>query len=185
MSLVSGESYNGARGHDVDLREVVDSLLYSKWWILLCVTCSLAATSIFLFFSTSIYEADALIQVEADKPPLSGLSGLTEVLPAESAISAELEIVRSRKVLGEVVRNLGLNVVVERKDIGALAGKYFGVDSRNESIEVRRFEYSNPRKRLELTLEVTGPDSFVINHQGNKIAHGRSGEHIAMSFDGG
>lgn len=70
---------------------------------------------IYAYIAEPAYMADASIQVQDDKPALSGLSELTDVISTESAISAEMQIVRSRSVLGVVVDQLGLSAVVVPK----------------------------------------------------------------------
>ena len=85
---------------EIDLRDVLAVLMAGKWWILGTVFVFTAVAAFYVTVASPIYEADALIQVEDEKPALSGLSELTEVLPSESAIGAEIEIVRSRSVLG-------------------------------------------------------------------------------------
>ena len=87
---------------EIDLRDVLAVLMAGKWWILGTVFVFTAVAAFYVTVASPIYEADALIQVEDEKPALSGLSELTEVLPSESAIGAEIEIVRSRSVLGGV-----------------------------------------------------------------------------------
>jgi len=99
----SEESHN-----EIGVRELLNLFMLKKWVIF---SSSLVAGVLFFLHAVSIepiYYGDSVIQVEVDKPGLSGLSDLSEFLPPTSSLGAELEIIKSRSVLGGVVDTLGL-----------------------------------------------------------------------------
>lgn len=179
---------------EIDLRDVLAVLISGKWWIFGSVVAFVAAAAFYVTIAPPIYEADALIQVEDQKPALSGLSELTEVLPSESAIGAEIEIVRSRSVLGKVVDDLDLTVRVE-PDFFPLIGRFFyrhrGVESLakppfsflagfawgGESIDLRRFEVQGGRRSIELGIVFRGNGRFeIFSSGGEMLAEAQVGE---------
>lgn len=93
---------------EVDLRDLFSYFMARRWWILGAAAISLVLSGAASVLARPVYRADALIQVENDESALSGIADFTDTLPAESGIGAELEIVRSRSVLGIVVDALGL-----------------------------------------------------------------------------
>ncbi|MBB87731.1 MAG: tyrosine-protein kinase [Xanthomonadales bacterium] len=184
---------------EIDLRDVLAVLMAGKWWILGTVFVFTAVAAFYVTVASPIYEADALIQVEDEKPALSGLSELTEVLPSESAIGAEIEIVRSRSVLGGVVDDLGLTVQPEpvyfpligkfldrrhsdesiaEPPFAFLAGYAWG----GESIDLRRFDVSGTRRMVELGLVIVDDNNgFEVRSEGGDLlSEGEIGEVVSF-----
>ena len=63
--------------------------------------------------ATPVYQASALLQVEEKAASLPGLEDLSEAFGSESSTQAELEILKSRSVIGTAVTNLNLTTVAE------------------------------------------------------------------------
>ncbi|PWN54583.1 polysaccharide biosynthesis tyrosine autokinase [Abyssibacter profundi] len=98
---------------DVDLRFLFSLFAANKFFIAACVGVSASIAAVFSQVVPAIYRADTLIQVEEERSALGGLSELGDMLPVDSSIGAEIEIVRSRSILGEVVEQEGLRLNVE------------------------------------------------------------------------
>lgn len=65
-------------------------------------------------FSTPIYQADALVQVE-QKQGNALLGSLNQVLPTGTQQSApEIALLQSRMVLGKTVDDLNLEIAIEK-----------------------------------------------------------------------
>ena len=65
-----------------------------------------------VFVATPIYKADAVLQVdEKSKGNLSALKDLDPLLGDSTSVSAELEILNSRMILGRAVSKLNLDIV--------------------------------------------------------------------------
>ena len=56
------------------------------------------------------YKADALLQVEEKQSTLGALEDVSSFIQMETPLNAEIEILKSRMVLGKVVRNLKLDL---------------------------------------------------------------------------
>lgn len=96
-------------------------------------------TTIFMFFgvayallATPIYRANAIVQVEEKSPGLPGMSDITEMFGGESAAVTEIELIKSRTVLGGAVDKLNLDIVIEPKYFpvigAAVARRFAGLD---------------------------------------------------------
>ncbi|MDH8404614.1 Wzz/FepE/Etk N-terminal domain-containing protein, partial [Klebsiella pneumoniae] len=70
---------------------------------------------LYAFLAPPVYEADSLVQVEqnAGNNFLSSLSDVLPTTPPQSA--AEIELIKSRMVLGKTINDLNLSVVIEEK----------------------------------------------------------------------
>lgn len=100
----------------IDLKELFFSLL-SQWKLIaLCTLLSLVFALLYLKVTPNVYSTDAMIQVEDAKGAGAAalLGGLGSALPGEvggkSAADAEIEILNSRKVLGQTIQDLKLDI---------------------------------------------------------------------------
>ncbi|MDP3535673.1 MAG: polysaccharide biosynthesis tyrosine autokinase [Halomonas sp.] len=97
---------------DLNLRKLVDTLFDHRWFIV-------SLTGVFLlggYFHASsqprIYQADALVQIEARGSNLAFMDSAGERQP-DNPTAAELEILQSRMVLGETANRQDLAIQVE------------------------------------------------------------------------
>lgn len=101
----------------IDLKALVLSLLAQWKLILLCTILSLILGILYLRATTPVYAVDALVQVEdgksaASKALLGELGDLAGAAGGKSAADAEIEILRSRAVLGQVIQDLHLDIAI-------------------------------------------------------------------------
>ncbi len=98
---------------EIDLREIFSILFRHKWLILGCTLFSFFIAYIYVQGQKPVYEANALIQIEQKRarglPVFGELSG---ALGSDSEVSTEIEILKSRFILGKVVDNQLLQVHV-------------------------------------------------------------------------
>ena len=81
--------------------------------IILAVTALFALVGLlYALFATPIYRADALLQVEEKSSGMASITDMGELFSADSSAVTEIEVLRSRMVLGGVVDDLHHDVVV-------------------------------------------------------------------------
>lgn len=97
---------------DIDFGYLFGLLLDSKWLIIASAILSLVLGALFGMVSTPIYKGDTLLQIEKKSSGVPGLSELNQVFEQEASAAAEIEILRSRMVLGEVIEELKMNIRV-------------------------------------------------------------------------
>lgn len=103
----------------IDLKELFFSLIAQWKVILLCVILSIICAVIYLRITTPIYSTDAMVQVEDSKSAASAalLGNLSNAIPGglgtQSPADAEIEILKSRMVLGKVIQNLNLDIHIQ------------------------------------------------------------------------
>jgi len=97
----------------IDLKELFFSLIAQWKMITLCVLLSIVCALLYLRTTPNIYQVDALIQVESNKGASAALLGdLSNMIEQKSPAQAEIEILKSRLVLGSVIDHLNLNIRV-------------------------------------------------------------------------
>ncbi|MFA0308144.1 polysaccharide biosynthesis tyrosine autokinase [Vibrio splendidus] len=111
---------------EIDLGKILGILLDAKWLIML-VTFAFSVFGIaFALLSTPIYKADALIQIEEKSS--GGISSMVgdmgELFSQVSSATTEVEIIKSRMILGETVDKFNLTTVTS-PNYAPIVGKGF------------------------------------------------------------
>ncbi|WP_044102415.1 polysaccharide biosynthesis tyrosine autokinase [Acinetobacter pittii] len=110
----------------IDLKELFFSLI-AQWKIIACcVILSLICALLYLRITPDTYAVDAIVQVEDSKGAASAallgdLSKVTGGLGQKSPTDAEIEILKSRMVLGQVIHNLNLDIKIKDNQSGLTA----------------------------------------------------------------
>ena len=95
----------------IDLKELFFSLIAQWKLIALCTILSLVCALLYLRVTPDTYSVDALVQVEDSKGASAALLGdLSNMIEQKSPAQAEIEILKSRLVLGSVIKDLHLNI---------------------------------------------------------------------------
>ncbi|PJG42971.1 tyrosine protein kinase [Acinetobacter tandoii] len=102
----------------IDLKELFFSLIAQWKLIALCIILSLVCALLYLRTTQDIYAVDALIQVEDSKGAGTAalLGNLSAMVDQKSPAQAEIEILRSRLVLGQVIQQLHLDFSISSTD---------------------------------------------------------------------
>ena len=97
----------------IDLKELFFSLIAQWKLIALCVILSLVCALLYLRTTPDTYAVNALVQVEESKGTSAALLGdLSSMIDQKQPAQAEIEILKSRLVLGTVIQNLHLDLKV-------------------------------------------------------------------------
>jgi tyrosine-protein kinase Etk/Wzc len=159
----------------------------------------IAIAIVFLFggivnalFSTPVYKADALLQVEPKNSAMPGLGELTGAFEMDSEAITEIEVLKSRMVMGRVVDELNLQINAEPrfmpligeglsrmlgnsgKDLFVSMFSSFAWDS--EQIHVARFEVPDDLVGEELTLVAGNNDTYEVYYEDTQLLTGKVGE---------
>lgn len=103
---------SGPLDDEIDLHRLFALLIDAKWLILGTTLLALLLGGLYATFATPIYKADALLQVEKKQGGMAGLEELSQAMGQERSVAAEIAILRSRMVLGNVVQQLHTDIVV-------------------------------------------------------------------------
>ncbi|MBE8557278.1 polysaccharide biosynthesis tyrosine autokinase [Vibrio sp. OPT24] len=97
----------------IDLGKLLGILLDAKWLIMVTTFAFAVFGIAFALLSTPIYKADALVQIEQKSS--GGISSMVgdmgDMFSQESSATTEVEIIKSRMILGETVDKFNLTTV--------------------------------------------------------------------------
>lgn len=117
--------------------EIVAVVMEHRWLVATVTAVAVLLGVAWSVVSKPVYRADGLIQVEEKASGMSALKELQPLLGDSTTVSAELEILTSRMVLGRVIDKLKLNVDVQPKYFpligSAIARRYKG-EQPNEPV---------------------------------------------------
>jgi len=192
---------------EIDLLDLFRTILNGKWVILLFTILAIVLAFIYAFGKAPIYRADALLQVETKKSGIPGLEDIAGLGGDDTSVGTELELIKSRKILGEAVKGLSLDIVVTPKRIpliGNLHKKFISpnklskftpisesVDTftgkyawSNEDISISRLDVSSDLLNKGLTIKVLPNSTFQISYEDKIILQQGSVNQNITSDDG-
>ncbi|MDZ7852542.1 MAG: polysaccharide biosynthesis tyrosine autokinase [Halomonas sp.] len=183
---------------EIDLGRLFGLLLDHKWLIIAITFFFALGGIIYAQLQTPIYQGDALVQIER-RSNISPLGDMAEVFGQEneSSTAAEVQILKSRMVLGQVVDRIGLDTVVqprmlpvigefvlrhgiERPD--AMAGQAFVWGG--ETMELGRLDVEQRWRGQPLMLTSLGDGRFQIGHEGQVLGRGDVGQLLTLERAG-
>lgn len=104
-------SQNTNTEETIDLKELFFALIAQWKLIALCIILSLVCALLYLRVTPDTYSVDALVQVEDSKGASAALLGdLSQMIDQKSPAQSEIEILKSRLVLGSVIQALHLDI---------------------------------------------------------------------------
>ncbi|HHF3122316.1 TPA: polysaccharide biosynthesis tyrosine autokinase [Vibrio diabolicus] len=168
---------------EIDLGKLFGIILDAKWLIL----CTVVLFSIIgvgvAILSTPIYKADALIQIESKSS--GGISAMVgdmgELFSAESSATTEIEIIKSRMILGGTVDKFNLTTVVSPNYMPIIGKGLARLQGEQISLSVSRFNTPSYAVGIPLTLEVIDSEKQtfrLIEDDNNVILEGKVSELI-------
>ncbi len=97
----------------IDLKELFFSLIAQWKLIALCIILSLICALLYLRVTPDTYSVNALVQVEENKGASAALLGdLSSMIEQKQPAQAEIEILKSRLVLGNAIQHLNLDLKI-------------------------------------------------------------------------
>lgn len=109
-STSNRQPQSSSMADEIDLQKLFGQLLDHRWLIIGTTLIALFLGVAYGLLATPIYKADALLQVEDKQGGVPGFSELNELFTEESSADAEIQIIRSRMVLGEVIDQLQMDI---------------------------------------------------------------------------
>lgn len=188
--------------NEIDLLGLVGTLIDHKLLIAMVAGAFMVAGGAYAVLSAPVYRANALVQVEAKKNDMLGFSNISSMLGQESPSVTEIELIKSRSVLGKAIDNLNLDVEVEPNYfpvIGAfiarrfepdrpqaVAAPWFGLNSftwGGEELDISELQVPQALLGESMTLVAGDNGTYtVLDEDGNTLASSRVGE--AFDQDG-
>ncbi|MGM7650991.1 polysaccharide biosynthesis tyrosine autokinase [Serratia marcescens] len=152
------------KSDEFDLGRLLGEVIDHRWLITGITTAFLTLSILYCVFSTPIYRANALIQVE-QKQGNAILDNLSQMLPDRQPQSApEISLLQSRMILGKTVSDLNLQIVAEQNYF-PLFGRGFNRLVGNKPGEIKISHLSIPK----LNDEDKNRDLKIVALEGGKF----------------
>ncbi|QHS14353.1 polysaccharide biosynthesis tyrosine autokinase [Shewanella sp. Arc9-LZ] len=189
------------QAQEIDLMALFGALLDRKYFIIGLTALFMFVGVVYAVLSTPVYQATAMIQVEDSGSSVPGLDDMAGMFESTSTAVTEIELLKSRSVIGEAVDNLKLDVIAEpnlfpfigsrsfRKfapmNEGDLAEPSFGASSYawgGEIIDVFRFDVPKSAIGSGFTLVALDNNAVaLLNDDGEQILKGKVGQELTNS----
>jgi len=133
----TGNTLNNNQGFDqsedeIDLSELIGTLIEAKWLISIIAGVFLVAGVFYALVATPIYQADAVLQIEEKSGGMPGLGDLSDMLTTDALAATEIEIIKSRNIIGKAVDKLNLTINAQPDYLpiigAAIARRYSGAE---------------------------------------------------------
>ena len=201
MTAMNRTSPDDVQDSRIDLATILRTLFDHKGMIASIIGVCVLIGVTYAVLATPIFQANAMIQIA---PKKIGIEGRTEINAKPLSVSqatTEIELIKSRAVLGKVVDDLKLNIIQKPKYVpgigsymarrfkpdheGELAAPLFGLDSYawgGEKIDIFQLEVPEALLGDKLTMLVNKPDSFSLyDEDHNKLLSGPVGQTVEGS----
>lgn len=196
MKLLDRErSADALSEKEITLSDVIALLGENRLLIALTTAAMLFLGVAYAFFATPLYKADVMIQVDSDpgSDTLNDkLGDLASLFQSKASTEAEIELIRSRRVVEETVRSLHLDVKATPYRfplIGALVARYVTAGAPadpvlgmsrfawgGESLDVMQFDVPAALYDQSFRLMVEANQAFELQGpDGRTVLHGHIG----------
>ena len=176
----------------IDLKELFFSLIAQWKMITLCIILSLIFALLYLRVTPATYSTDAMLLVEDSKGAgaaalLGGLSGaLPGGIGGKSPTDAEIEILNSRMILGQVIHNLHLDIQIKdnenslfnrllQENKSKVSYKNDGIlfEDKNAAFVIKTFEVPAYYLDKPLVLHFINQQQFTLSDKDDVVFKGQ------------
>ncbi|WMN87510.1 polysaccharide biosynthesis tyrosine autokinase [Vibrio parahaemolyticus] len=165
----------------VDLGKLFGILLDAKWTILFTTFLFAVGGVAVALLSTPVYKADALLQIESkNSGGIGSLVGdMGELFAQESSATTEIEIIKSRMILGDTVDKFNLTTVVT-PDYFPIVGKGLArMSGEVNQIAVSRYvtpDFAMGLKHRLLVADAEKQTYQLLREDAQVVLEGKAGE---------
>ncbi|EGA69187.1 putative tyrosine-protein kinase Wzc [Vibrio sinaloensis DSM 21326] len=166
---------------EIDLGKLLGILLDAKWLIILTTIVFAFSGVAIALLSTPIFKADALIQIEQKSS--GGISAMVgdmgELFSQESSATTEIEIIKSRMILGDTVDKFNLTTVVSPSYFPVIGQGIARLSGEVNNLHISRFDLPDYAVGMAHTLIVTDEEKQqyqLLREDERVVLEGRAGE---------
>ena len=185
-TTTSSQQQNRNNAEVIDLGRLLGLMLDNKWLISGITGLFAVAGVLYALCATPIYQADALVQVEQKTGGIPGLSDVTDMLGSggDSQSATEIELIKSRMIIGQTVDELNLDVDVQPLfPFGAGKGVAKRLGWQAGTVLVNHFQVPELYGTQSFELTLLDNKQYQLSFDGSEILKGKAGE-PAQSPDG-
>ncbi|MEZ9135587.1 polysaccharide biosynthesis tyrosine autokinase [Vibrio sp. 10N.286.52.B1] len=167
---------------EIDLGKLLGILLDAKWIILCTTVIFMLGGVIYAVIATPIFKADALVQVEEKSAGVPGLSDISDMFASESSSDTEIQIIKSRMIVGNTVDKLQLTIQVKPKYF-PIVGKGFARLAKEDTPNLQIDRLEVPKDLLDESMLVTiGEDNtYILSYGDEALLEGTIGQVVEQN----
>lgn len=184
------------------LRDLLRALAEGRWWIAASLVIAMVGATAYLFLAPPVYRSTTLVQVEEQAtPPVAADTVAALLVEQKVPVEGEMEIMRSRSLLGPIVDELGLDVlagprrlpllgdaIARRARPSTLAPPLLGLSRfgwGGERIALKKLAVSDDLLDEKLVLTALGDGRYrLADPAGEVLLEGRVGAAVAAEQGG-
>jgi tyrosine-protein kinase Etk/Wzc len=199
-SVSASQKNNQAdNAHDIDLMVFVGAIIDRKYFVIIITLLFMIVGTVYARYIQPVYQVNSLLQVESTGSNVPGLAEVGGMFESQSNSTAEIELLKSRSVIGEAVTTLNLDIIARPKlfpYIGERAFRTFSATPSSEFAEpafgassyawggesIDVFRFKTPQSAIGHTFTVVaGNDEQLTlkNSNGEQVLTGKIGEELS------
>lgn len=184
-NVLVSPAHESTSDDEIDLRQLIGTLTEARWWIAGFTAVAAAVGVVMALMTTPIYQVNGLVQVEdSNVGGLSaGLNDLSAMFEGKALATTEIELIRSRMVLGKTVDDLRLDVQVRPKYFPVI-GRLLA-DGPAPVLQVGRFDMPESLLGTAFTLTALGQGQYELAVDGEVLGRGHIGQALMPESTGG
>jgi tyrosine-protein kinase Etk/Wzc len=183
----------------IHFSEIIGYLLAEKKTILLITGALFLVAVVRAYMAIPIYSTEAMLQIDQESRVIPGLEEVSQGVAKES----ELDIIKSRLIISEVVDDLNLTLSITPNYfpyIGAAIARHYHGDGvaeaplqvlgayawGGEKLVLEQFDVTGVEDAYHATWQLIAEEDqgFQLKIRGRDVLSGRVGEQISVQFEG-
>src|SRR6266849_8995371 len=163
------------RDRDPTVADYVWTVVEGRWTVAGVAASCLAAAFAYLFLAAPVYESNALVQVQDRPKTIAILTDLNAMFEDKTPAEGEIEMIRSRTLLGAVVKQLALDIEARPRKfpvIGdAIWRRYHGQGPAPPVLGLSRFAWGGERiqlRRLDVSDDLVDDFMSLVALEGGR-----------------
>jgi tyrosine-protein kinase Etk/Wzc len=163
-------------GAEPSLGEYIATIIEFRTLVLGVAAAVLAVGAMYAFAAPRTWRSDVLLQVEEKKSGFAGLSELSSMFSETTPADTEIEILRSRMLVGAVVDELGLDIEAAPRRFpllgNAVARRYQGEDPAPPRFGFERYGWGGERitvHRLDVPARLENEPLTLVALDGSRF----------------
>ena len=179
----------------IDLKELFFSLIAQWKLIAVCIILSVVCALLYLRTTPHIYSVNALVQVEESKGASAFLSDVSNLTGQKQPAQAEIEILKSRLILGSVIKELHLDILIN-SDKNSFTDRLFNRNNyateyqknnivfrdNDHSFSIKSFEIPTHYLDKNLNLHIQDDSFKLTDFTGKELYSGKVNQ-VSNSVD--
>ena len=179
---------------EIDLMQFFAKLMEKKFTIVFVVLGFTILGVLYAKLQPSIYRAEAMLQIESKQGGVPGLAELDSLFVTESDAITEVEIIKSKMVIGEVVDTLQLDIQLTPYIVPFFSDQYYrfrgadaplyplildGYAAGGENVKVTQFDVPRALMDVGFTLQYLSSDKYELILNEDVVLTGKVGQLVA------